>query len=508
MRESMKTLWIGWVLALSLSAVAAAQDTPPAPQTPEQIAEAARKREEVAARKREEEARKAREAEAERARQAKAALILAYQKEYAFLTGEEAALQGRLDDISKDRKARAEAAEKEARELEAKLADAQATVAKRREKLREVEKKNASIEEDSFAVEAMITQALSSLERYAVAPAPEGSPAEDRIDYVFGRAFDVLGKVRTVRTEEGSFFAGDGAEVKGRILKLGDVAHLSIGDAAKGPLAPAGGGRLKIWRTKSPLASTMTEDVRQAGMLPVFIYETLEKPVEEEKVETVAEHLKAGGVVAYVIVVLGLITLAMLVIRTGILAVAAAQGARLAEKVTPFLRRGQWKEAMAVVDGAGGPSARVLRAALERTDADTEKLESVLSEAMMKENLRLDRFEAFISVMTVVAPLLGLLGTVTGMITIFDVLTVHGTGDPRLLSGGIAEALIKTELGLFVAVPALLWGSVLTGWADRIRSGMETIALRILHLRGAGPEEEASSRNQADDEVASAMAQN
>ncbi len=504
----MKTLpvWIGWILALSMSALAAAQENPPAPRTPEQIAEDARKKEEEAARKREEEARKAREAEAERARQAKAALILAYQKEYAFLTAEEAALQGRLDDIAKERKTRVETSEKEARELEAKLADAQASLVKRRDKLREVEKKNASLEEDSFAVGAMITQALSSLERYAVAPAPEGRPAEERVEYVFGRAFDVLGKVRTIRTEEDSFFGPGGAEVKGKVLKLGDVASLSIGDAAKAPLAPAGGGRFKVWKTKSPLASTITEDVRQAGVLPIFIYEAREKAVDEEKVETVMEHMKAGGVVAYVIVVLGLITLAMLVIRTGILAVGAAQGRRLAEKVTPFLRRGQWKEALDLVGESGGPSGRVLRAALERPDADTERLESVLSEAMMKENLRLDRFEAFISVMTVVAPLLGLLGTVTGMITIFDVLTVHGTGDPRLLSGGIAEALIKTELGLFVAVPALLWGSVLTGWADRIRSGMETIALRILHLRGAGPEEEVSSADQADDEISSAVA--
>ncbi len=79
-------------------------------------------------------------------------------------------------------------------------------------------------------------------------------------------------------------------------------------------------------------------------------------------------------------------------------------------------------------------------------------------------------------------PLLGLLGTVTGMIQTFDVITVFGTSDPKLLSGGIATALVTTELGLIVAIPCLLAGSLLNGWAERIKDDMEKAALRAINL--------------------------
>jgi biopolymer transport protein ExbB len=81
-----------------------------------------------------------------------------------------------------------------------------------------------------------------------------------------------------------------------------------------------------------------------------------------------------------------------------------------------------------------------------------------------------------------VAPLLGLLGTVTGMIQTFDVITEFGTSDPKLLSGGIATALVTTELGLIVAIPCLLLGNLLGGWADRIKDDMEKAALRTINL--------------------------
>ena len=81
-----------------------------------------------------------------------------------------------------------------------------------------------------------------------------------------------------------------------------------------------------------------------------------------------------------------------------------------------------------------------------------------------------------------VSPLLGLLGTVTGMIQTFDVITEFGTSDPKLLSGGISTALVTTELGLIVAIPCLLLGNLLGGWADRIKDDMEKAALRTINL--------------------------
>ncbi|MDZ7829410.1 MAG: MotA/TolQ/ExbB proton channel family protein [Halofilum sp. (in: g-proteobacteria)] len=100
----------------------------------------------------------------------------------------------------------------------------------------------------------------------------------------------------------------------------------------------------------------------------------------------------------------------------------------------------------------------------------------------MHESTHLERFGSLILVIAAVSPLLGLLGTVTGMISTFEVITKFGTGDPKLLSGGISTALVTTELGLAVAIPALLIGNLLSGWADRIKDEMEKAALRMTNL--------------------------
>jgi biopolymer transport protein ExbB len=99
----------------------------------------------------------------------------------------------------------------------------------------------------------------------------------------------------------------------------------------------------------------------------------------------------------------------------------------------------------------------------------------------MHESGRLDRFGSVILVIAAVAPLLGLLGTVTGMIATFDIITEFGTGDPKLLSGGISIALVTTELGLIVAIPVLMVGNLLSGWAERIKDSMEHSALHVIN---------------------------
>jgi biopolymer transport protein ExbB len=100
----------------------------------------------------------------------------------------------------------------------------------------------------------------------------------------------------------------------------------------------------------------------------------------------------------------------------------------------------------------------------------------------LHETPTLDRFSSLVTVIAAVAPLLGLLGTVTGMIATFDIITEFGTSNPKLLSGGIAIALITTELGLIVAIPMLIVGSLLSSWANGIKDGMDKAALRIVNV--------------------------
>jgi biopolymer transport protein ExbB len=88
-------------------------------------------------------------------------------------------------------------------------------------------------------------------------------------------------------------------------------------------------------------------------------------------------------------------------------------------------------------------------------------------------------------VIAAVSPLLGLLGTVTGMIGTFDIITEFGTGDPKLLSTGISEALVTTKFGLVVAIPLLLVGNLLSSWGLRTKNGLERAALNVINTHKA-----------------------
>lgn len=116
----------------------------------------------------------------------------------------------------------------------------------------------------------------------------------------------------------------------------------------------------------------------------------------------------------------------------------------------------------------GNPLGRVLQVYSENKDVDVETLELKLDEAILKETPKLERFLTIIKLISAVAPLFGLLGTVTGMIVTFQAITLFGTGDPKLMAGGISQALVTTVLGLVVAIPTLLLHSVVAGMSKRI----------------------------------------
>ena len=108
------------------------------------------------------------------------------------------------------------------------------------------------------------------------------------------------------------------------------------------------------------------------------------------------------------------------------------------------------------------PLGRVLGAAgSDKGEEDAELLELQLSEAVVKETPRLERFQSLLKLFVAVAPLMGLLGTVTGMILTFQSITLFGTSDPKLMAGGISQALVTTVLGLCVAIPLLFLNSLL-----------------------------------------------
>jgi len=115
--------------------------------------------------------------------------------------------------------------------------------------------------------------------------------------------------------------------------------------------------------------------------------------------------------------------------------------------------------------GTGNPLARVFEAYEAHRNDDIETLELKLDEQILSEAPKIERFNDIIKVLAAVAPLVGLLGTVVGMIVVFTAITNYGTGDPKIMAGGISQALVTTVLGLVAAIPLLLLGSVTSAMA-------------------------------------------
>jgi biopolymer transport protein ExbB len=161
----------------------------------------------------------------------------------------------------------------------------------------------------------------------------------------------------------------------------------------------------------------------------------------------ITERINQGGIVGYVIIALGILGVLLSAERLISLTIAGRKVKAQLESNTPS------------DDNALG---RVLQVYHNNREADTETLELKLGEAILKETPALQRGILFIKVISVVAPLLGLLGTVTGMINTFQAITLFGTGDPKTMAGGISQALVTTVLGLTVAIPTVLLHTIVS----------------------------------------------
>jgi biopolymer transport protein ExbB len=165
-----------------------------------------------------------------------------------------------------------------------------------------------------------------------------------------------------------------------------------------------------------------------------------------------------GGPVGYVIIAIGLLGLALCLWK--FLSLSSLR-ARIRRQMADS------------VPSTENPLGRVLAVYSEQTGADTETLELKLDEAILRETAPIEKGLGFIRVLFVVAPLLGLLGTVVGMIATFQMITLFGSGDPRMMAGGISTALVTTVLGLVVAIPLTLAHSYLQGQARALVQVLE-----------------------------------
>ncbi|MBP19358.1 MAG: MotA/TolQ/ExbB proton channel family protein [Pseudomonadales bacterium] len=181
------------------------------------------------------------------------------------------------------------------------------------------------------------------------------------------------------------------------------------------------------------------------------------------QIPSIEERINQGGTPGYVIIGLGIIALLLSVERFATLTIIAG-------KVKSQIKSS--------IPTAGNPLGRVLQIYDENKDVDPETLALKLDEAILKEQPAINARIAFIKIISMVAPLLGLLGTVIGMIVTFQAITLFGTGDPKTMANGISQALMTTVMGLCVAIPTVLLHSIVQSRSN--------IILHILNEQSAG----------------------
>jgi len=186
---------------------------------------------------------------------------------------------------------------------------------------------------------------------------------------------------------------------------------------------------------------------------------------------TPMERWHQGKLVGYVITGVGVFGLLMALWRFAGLSMLSAQVA---------------KQRKSDEASENNPLGRIIKVGQEHANDDVETLELKLGEAIIKERPAIHRGLPMIKIISMVAPLMGLLGTVTGMIIVFQAITIYGAGDPKAMAGGISSALITTVLGLIVAIPMMLLHAMLFARAKRI--------LHVLEEQSAGIVAERAGR--------------
>lgn len=196
-------------------------------------------------------------------------------------------------------------------------------------------------------------------------------------------------------------------------------------------------------------------------------------------VESIIDTFLKGGWVMFPIVILSFVLWFLIIERILFFrSESSLIDYRLPQSLTAFFN-GRIDELKHFCDKSSGITVQFLRKIMQSGRLDINKIEGMVNEAYLVEFPKFERHLGAIAVLTSVAPLLGLLGTVCGMIITFDVITSSGTGDAYALSRGIAQALISTQTGLIVALPGLLMHSRLENKAQRMTQELKKILMQM-----------------------------
>lgn len=196
---------------------------------------------------------------------------------------------------------------------------------------------------------------------------------------------------------------------------------------------------------------------------------------------SLGEQVKYGGFIVWPILGIAVVVFILVLERIWFLKRRRFDAEAILTQLQPCIAVQDWEKCQRVCERYAVAPARVFSAGLPFVTRPRAELENVLQEAILAEIPAQERFLSTLAVLASIAPLLGLLGTVTGMIHTFELITFHGTGDPRMLSSGISEALVTTMFGLGVAIPTMLAHSLISRRVESRIADLEEKAISFVN---------------------------
>lgn len=283
-----------------------------------------------------------------------------------------------------------------------------------------------------------------------------------------------------IQTGKVSRFSGtvievDGAQTETDIVRVGDFNLVANGEYVN--FNPDTQSILALARQPSSRFTSTVEDLENAepGEIVPFAVDPTRGSLLSLLIQgkTVEERVHDGGAVGYTILALGAIGVLIALWRfIDLMLISSRVSSQRKHPEEP---------------NENNPLGRVLKVYQDNKNVGVETLELKLGEAILGETPRLNRGIGLVQVISVVSPLMGLLGTVIGMILTFQAITLFGTGDPQTMAGGISTALMTTVLGLVVAIPTVLLHAILNGRAKSV--------MHVLEEQSAGMIAEAAERS-------------
>ncbi len=283
------------------------------------------------------------------------------------------------------------------------------------------------------------------------------------------------------RTFPGEAVISNGEVEAGKFLILGPTDYFASTVSEEAGVALKAGLLPPVISLSPSLDSLIRETVLAGeGQLPID--PTLGSALAlASQDETLWEHIQKGGIWIWPILFFAFLATITAVFKVfEIYSVKMPRPGSLHD-ILKALNDGDKTKAMELAKAVQGPAQGMLVDAVEHSDENKELVEEVMYERMLEVQPRLERLLPFIAVTAATAPLMGLLGTVTGMINTFKLITIFGTGDAKQLSSGISEALVTTEFGLIVAIPALIMHALLNRRAQGVMANMERMAVAFVN---------------------------